>query len=87
VFLKKDFTELEDAPYGFELLVYKINEAANPYFPNDWEERLTLHNNQLTILRTAQCPYIDIAIDNVIEAASKLQIKAEILHLQTREEL
>lgn len=87
VFLKNDFTELEYAPYGFELLVYKINEAANPYFPNDWEERLTRHNNQLTILRTAQCPYIDIAIDNVIEAASKLQIKAEIHHLQTREDL
>jgi len=41
----------------------------------------------LTILRTEQCPFIDIAIDNVIEAATKLNVKATIYPLQTREEL
>ncbi|MGN8845608.1 GNAT family N-acetyltransferase [Niallia sp. HCP3S3_B10] len=87
VFIKNDFVEVEHAPYGFELLVYKMDDVPNPYFPNDWQERLTRYNDQLTILRTAQCPYIDIAIDNVIEAATKLDIKAEIQHLQTREEL
>lgn len=87
VFIKKGFVEVDQAPYGFELLVYKMEDAPNPYFPNDWEERLTRYNNQLTILRTKQCPYIDIAIDNVIEAATKLDIKAEIQLLQSREEL
>jgi len=87
VFMKNNFIEMDYAPSGFVLLVYKLKDTSTPYFPNDWAERLTRFNNQLTILRTEQCPFIDIAIDNVIEAATKLNVKATIYPLQTREEL
>nr|WP_096185697.1 GNAT family N-acetyltransferase [Evansella halocellulosilytica] len=86
VFLKNNFIEIEQAPHGFELLVYKIGDSPYPYFPNDWEERLKKLKD-LTILRTQQCPFVNIATDNVIEAAKKLGIKAEIIDLKDREEL
>jgi predicted GNAT family acetyltransferase len=86
VFLKNDFIEIEQAPYGFQLLVHKFGDFPDPYFPKDWDERLKRFN-ELTILRTQQCPFVEIATDNVIEGANKLNIKAKIIDLRDREEL
>ena len=86
VFLKSNFIEVDQAPYGFELLVHKLEEAADPFFPNDWDERLAAFK-ELTIVRTPQCPFLNIATDNVIEAAKKLGIKGTIIDMKSREEL
>ncbi|WP_010093140.1 GNAT family N-acetyltransferase [Ornithinibacillus scapharcae] len=86
VFIKNGFEEVDRAPYGFELLVYKTGEAAIPYFPTNWSDRLRVFDD-LTILRTQQCPFLDIATDNLATAATKLGIKANIIHLQSREQL
>ena len=86
VFLKNNFIEVDQAPYGFELLVHKLEEAADPFFPNDWDERLAAFK-ELTIIRTPQCPFLNIATDNVIEAAKKLGIEGQIIDMTSREEL
>lgn len=59
IFIKNHFIEIDNAPYGFELLVHTFYDAAPPYFPQNWEERLRFQD--LTILQTQQCPYLDIA--------------------------
>lgn len=86
IFLKNNFIEVDHAPYGFELLVHKFGQAPNPFFPKDWEERLK-YLEELTIIRTQQCPFVDIATDNVVCGASKLGIDAKIIDLKNREEL
>ncbi|WP_081755909.1 GNAT family N-acetyltransferase [Paucisalibacillus sp. EB02] len=86
VFIKNNFVEVDHAPYGFELLVHKLNDSTNPYFPIDWDERLEIFE-KLTIIRTQQCPFIEIATDNVLTAANKLGIKTDIVNLKTRDEL
>jgi len=86
VFLKHNFLEVDHAPYGFELLVHKFEKAADPFFPSNWDERLEGFT-KLTIVRTQQCPFIDIATDNVLEAAKKLGLEANIIDMKTREEL
>jgi L-amino acid N-acyltransferase YncA len=86
IFLKNNFVEISTAPYGFELLVYKTDDAPNPYFPENWDDRLELFED-LTIIRTHQCPFVDIATDNVVDAANKLDIDAKVIELQNREEL
>ncbi|MFJ7665979.1 GNAT family N-acetyltransferase [Lysinibacillus sp. NPDC097195] len=86
IFLKHHFKEIAHAPYGFELLVNKFGNAPDPYFPNDWQERLSSFQ-ALTIFRTPQCPFVDIATDNVVEGANKLGIQANIIDLQNREEV
>ena len=86
VFLRNNFIEVDKAPYGFELLVHKFEEAANPFFPRNWDERLAAFK-ELTIIRTPQCPFLNIATDNVFEAAAKLGIEGKIIDLTSREEL
>lgn len=66
--------------------MYKLDKSKDPYFPDNWNERLQAFQ-ELTILRTAQCPFIDIATDNVVVAADKLGINANLIDIQTREEL
>ncbi|CAM4291389.1 GNAT family N-acetyltransferase [Bacillus manliponensis] len=86
IFIKNHFQEVDHAPYGFELLVHKFGHAPNPYFPNDWDERLHLFED-LTILRTQQCPFVDVATHNVVQAAKKLNIHVHIIDMKSREEL
>ena len=86
IFLKNGFYQIDQAPGDFELLVYKLGESEDPYFPTDWKERL-LRFEELTIFRTPQCPFLDIATDNVLEGATKLGIKATIIEIKDREEL
>jgi hypothetical protein len=86
IFIKNGFLEVDRAPYGFELLVHKFGESADPYFPTNWDERLEPYT-ELTILRTQQCPFIEIAADNIANGAAKLGIKAMVIDLKSREEL
>lgn len=87
IFLKNNFEVVDKAPFNFELLKNKLNkEAFSPYFPTDWEERLLKFEN-LTILRSFQCPYVEIATKNILEGADKLGIKVEIIDFKNREEL
>ena len=86
VFLKNGFIEVDQAPLGFELLVYKFGESSDPYFPKDWDDRLQKYN-ELTIIQMPQCPYVEVATDNVVQAASKLGIQSNIIVLKDREEL
>ena len=86
VFLKNNFFEVDHAPYGFELLVNKFGPSSDPYFPNDWEDRLKPFK-ELTILRTQQCPFVEIATENVVDGAKKLGIDAKIIDMKTREEI
>lgn len=69
------------------MIVYQLsNEEEHPYFPNDWDDRLKKFNT-LTILRSFQCPYVDIATENIIAGANKLNIPVEIINLKDREAL
>lgn len=87
IFFKNHFTVVDTAPFGFELLVYQCHEdSPSPSFPTDWEDRLKRFN-KLTVLRSFQCPYVDIATKNVLEGAEKLGIEVEIVDLKNREEL
>lgn len=85
IFIKNHFVEIDKAPYGFELLVHTFQKGVLPHFPRNWEERLCYED--LTIIRTQQCPYLDIATQNMIEAANKLGILPEIIDLKSREQL
>ncbi|GAB6928813.1 GNAT family N-acetyltransferase [Paenibacillus sp. JCM 10914] len=87
IFLKNGFMQADTAPFGFELLVYKFNDQSDsPSFPTNWEGRARSFD-KLTILRSFQCPYVEIATSNVLEGAERLGIEADIYDLQNREEL
>ena len=87
IFLKNNFQCIDNAPYGFELLAYSFSqELEQPYFPNDWEERLKRFN-QLTILRSFQCPYVEVATENIVAGATQLDLPVEVIDFSNREQL
>lgn len=86
IFMKNNFKQIDKGPYGFELLVYQFQDDNFPCFPTNWEERVQRFQD-LTILRSFQCPYVEIATENIIAGANKLGIKVEIIDLKNREEL
>lgn len=87
IFLKNHFQLVDTAPYNFELLAYTFDgNTTLPYFPTDWDERVKKFNS-LTILRSFQCPYVEVATENIIAGARKLDIDVTIIDLKNREEL
>ncbi len=87
LFLHHQFQLIATAPYDFELLVYPFSEDVDlPYFPENWQERLVNFKN-VTILRSFQCPYVEVATENILVAATKLGISVDVIDIQNREEL
>jgi hypothetical protein len=87
IFEKKRFRCVDEAPFEFKLYAYLIGEAVLPFFPSNWNDRLARFSDGLTVLRTFQCPYLDVATSNLAEAASSLNIPCNIIELNTREEV
>ncbi|MFJ5714506.1 GNAT family N-acetyltransferase [Neobacillus sp. NPDC093127] len=87
IFIKNNFNLVDRAPFNFELLVYQFeNNTPLPYFPSNWDERVEKFHN-LTIIRSFQCPYVEIATENIITGANKLGVEVKIIDLKNREEL
>ena len=87
IFLKNHFEIVDSAPFNFELLAYQFDNNSNlPFFPTNWDERVRKFND-LTILRSFQCPYVEVATENIIAGANKLGLNINIIDLKNREEL
>lgn len=87
IFEKNGFVCVDEAPFGFKLYAYTLTGGDQPSFPSDWDERLAVYNTGLTIIRSHQCPYLEVATTNLIEAAQSLNIEPHIIVLNSREEL
>lgn len=88
IFIRNGFQFVEDGPYSFELYVYPFSEVGElPYFPNNWDERLVRFSEGLTILRTDQCPYLEVATENLLQAAIAANIQPNIIHIQNRAQM
>lgn len=82
-FLKNGFQSVDQAP-PFDLLVKKINSAApDPTFPTDWDERSRRYGAGLTILRSDQCPYIEDAVNILLETAAEQGIEARAIEIES----
>lgn len=86
IFLKNQFELVDIGPYDFEILAYPLKKSNLPTFPRNWEERIARFQD-LTILRSFQCPYVDIATENVLSAANTLGIDVKIIDFTNRAEL
>ena len=82
-FLEKHGFELVDqAPPCFGLLVKKFGKARPPTFTDNWEAKLKRCGKGLTVYRSDQCPYLDNAVNILVDAANQLQIKNRVIDLQ-----
>jgi L-amino acid N-acyltransferase YncA len=87
VFIKNGFKLVGTTLGSFELLVYKLGDYQAPFFPTDWEERAKKLGDGLTILRAYQCPYVEVATNNILEGANPAGVKATIIDIKDRNEM
>jgi hypothetical protein len=80
IFLKKGFTLVEEAKPDFELLALKFDPAATD--PKFKIPPLSGYAEGLTIMRSAQSPYSEKNVHEILGTAKKLGIKATLIDLQ-----
>lgn len=78
---------VDKAKPDFELLTLKFNNKfQNPKF-NNMKEKLDEYKDGLTIIRSAQCPYTEKNVNEIIKtAAEKYNIKANLIDIKNHEE-
>lgn len=84
IFLKLGFVLVEETKPDFELLVLKFDQTApNPSFRN-MDEQLEKYKNGLTILRSAQCPYTEKNVNEIIKTAKeKYNLETNLVEIKT----
>jgi ribosomal protein S18 acetylase RimI-like enzyme len=80
-FMKYGFQVVDEAPPSFELIVKNFNECPSPQFPENWAERTQKYEHGITVLRSDQCPYIDNAVQVIIDTAKELDIKVNVIDI------
>ena len=84
LFLASGFTEVDTAPPDYRLLALKFRATGEaPSFRSGMGDRLAKYGKGLTILRSAQCPYVEKFTVEIAEAAESLYaIKPKIVDLR-----
>ena len=82
-FAKRGFEVVATLPPAFELMAKKFEEAPDPSFLTGWDKRLAAHGRGVTILRSAQCPYVEDGTNHVVAAAEELGIPTKVVELKS----
>ena len=85
--LKHGFEVVAQAPPSFELLTLGFRQADPPTLPNNWDHRLQKFGDDLTVIYTDQCPYIDRLIQAVFNAGRKLGIDVRAIEFHDYEQV
>lgn len=84
---KHGFERVDTAPPEFSLMVKKLGKSPSPSFAGHWEAKAAAYKNGLTIMRSAQCPYIVDATNAAVAAAVKGGVKSRIVELRSRDDV
>lgn len=87
LFISNGFTELDQAPPPFQLLVHRFDTAPDPTFPDDWPARQAAFGPGLTVVRTPQCPYVENATHDFMQFAAEKGIPTRVVELTTAQEV
>jgi hypothetical protein len=87
VFLKNGFENVGMSPPSFNLLVKKVKEAPEPFFPQDWEERLKHYSSGVTIVYADQCPYMPDAVQQAVDAFATRGLGAKVVKFENSPEV
>jgi GNAT superfamily N-acetyltransferase len=86
VFLQNGFIEVDQAP-PFQLLVHRFNSGPDVAFPTDWERRQESFGTGFTVVRTPQCPYVEDAVNTVMDFAEERGIPRRAIELTSSQEI
>jgi GNAT superfamily N-acetyltransferase len=86
IFEHNGFTEVDSA-LPFHLMSLRFGTAPAPSLPRNWDERAQAFGHGLTVIRTAQCPYIENGAKDILAFAKEKGIRARFLELKTAQEV
>lgn len=84
--LKHGFESAAEEP-PFNLLVKRFGETDPPSLTGGWEDKARRFGAGVTVVRSAQCPYIPDATETVLKAARELGIESRVVELKSCREI
>ena len=81
------FKSVGQAPPAFELMVMPFGNAPLPTFVEDWDQKSADLGKGLTIVSSAQCPYLEKATSIIQETAGEIGIKHRVIELESSQEV
>jgi len=87
IFERNGFTEVDSAPPSFQLMTARFGSGPEPGLPKNWDDRARAFGPGLTVIRTAQCPYIENATNAILDFAKERKIKAKVAEFRTAREV
>jgi GNAT superfamily N-acetyltransferase len=86
-FLANGFELVDTAPPDFSLVALSFNGGSKPCLPSDWEARAGAWGDDLTVIYTDQCPYIDRMKQAAFTVGDALGISARGVRLESASEV
>jgi hypothetical protein len=87
IFESNRFVEVDSAPPSFHLMALRFGSAPAPSLPRNWDERAQAFGRGLTVIRTAQCPYIENGARDILSFAKEKGIRARTVELKSAREV
>lgn len=87
IFLKLGFELVDETKPDFELLALKFNDKSTPPSFKDMSKQLDKYKKGLTILRSAQCPYTEKNVNEIIKTAkAKYKLDTNLIEIKSARE-
>lgn len=86
IFEHNGFTEVDSA-LPFHLMALRFGTAPAPSLPRNWDERAQAFGHGLTVVRTAQCPYIENGARDILAFAKEKGMRARSVELKSAREV
>jgi N-acetylglutamate synthase-like GNAT family acetyltransferase len=95
IFESNSFTEVASAPPAFQLMVARFGSGpsttlrtdSEPALPSNWDARAQAFGPGLTVIRTAQCPYLESHTSDILGMAKERRIQAKVIEFKTAREV
>jgi L-amino acid N-acyltransferase YncA len=87
IFERNGFVEVDSGPPSFQLMVARFGSGPEASLPTNWDERARALGPGLTVVRTAQCPYIENAASAMLSYARERGIRSSVVELRTAREV
>jgi hypothetical protein len=96
IFESNGFAQVDQAPPSFQLMTTRFGSGpstalrttnSEASFPKNWDARAQAFGPGLTVIRTAQCPYIENGTSDILSFAKARGIPSQVVEFKTAKEV
>jgi hypothetical protein len=87
IFSTNGFVQVDQAPPSFQLMATGFGTGPKASFPKNWGARAQAFGDGLTVIRTAQCPYIENGTRDILSFAQARGIRSQVVEFKTAKEV